>query len=880
MDAIIQGLVSVDDPEVIYKDFITIGHGATADIYKATNVITSEIVAIKRYTIKGSKMQEDDWRDIEKEIKIVSGCSHEHVLAYHGSYFKNETVWMVLGYCVGSCQDILKVFDKPFKEDEIRAVCYQTLLGLEYLHSKKKVHRDIKSGNILLNDDAQIKLADFGASADLINEGTASSFIGSPYWMAPEVILAMENGRYAYPVDVWSLGITLIELAETKPPLFNMHAMSALYHIPQRDPPTLQSPTWSADFVNFLSRCLLHEPSQRWTTTQLLQHPFLAGMASQGPEILRSLVQRSKAAVKKKDHDILLLPPARQLSEAEEEAGAKAGAADGAAGAADGAAGTGIGADNVSAGGGSEGSAAGTSATIEPNSPSSSSIAPSSTWTPDSTPVPADSKPKSTMAMAPLREESSLSSRLDTIKLSAQVAREQIDAHGGESVLLRQQMHELRKMRSKQDETLKNLKRKQQGDLEALVKQQQLQMDGLMRVHELEENSALRQRRQELDKLQRTQALERGYHEEELRKVSNKRVKDFRILLKAKLADYKKELKRRSKEKNDDSPDAKKARTKLLLDLETNLNATFEAEEMSRYTREMESLRAKQEVTEEKLKFEHLQQELDIKESHLLARIALIADHKTTSQQQHLREQLGAVHSLHLESQRSRHDLETSQQAATHERQRVELQHKHMKQNKKLHQKMKSVSLEDEQVWERFRRVSSATSSSGPTGMPVGSPAPAEVFGSVSSNSSVSRRALRENQRKLQTGLREARTGFVQDETIKLNKQQSREFEDLINQQKDERTHLLLYLQRQRDALLRTHAEEQAALVARNTTESDAADKYKAMEVKNFRQAKDNTLQQRAAQIDSFTSDRAPRMLAEAIVPKDIAELCKLPEEP
>lgn len=824
MDAIIQGLLSTDDPDVMYRDLATIGHGATADIYKATSISDGTFVAIKRFKMSGNKLQEDDWRDMEKEINFVKKCSHEHILSYFGSYYKAETIWMVLEYCAGSCHDIIEVFKQPLLEDEIRSICYQTLLGLQYLHEQKKVHRDIKSANILLTDSAMVKLSDFGASADLSRgEGSASTFIGSPYWMAPEVIMAMETGRYSYPVDIWSLGITLIEMAETKPPLFSMHAMSALYHIPQRDPPTLQAPTWTADFVNFLSHCLLHEPEKRFTVAQLLDHAFVKNMAARGPGILRSLVQRSKDAVKKIDLDTLekqlQATPIRQLSV--QETPAEAAASGRVAVAVAATAGEGAEPDAEAEADGGAGDAQGLISM--PSTP------------------------------APALQPGQMMGRLDTMKLTAQVAREQLENHGqGESAALRQQMNELRKMRQKQDEALRVLSRKHLSDFDAFQRRQQDQLDGLVRVHELEENSALRQRRQELDRLQRTQASERGVLEEELRKISNKRVRDFRALLKTRLADHKKELKRVSKEKGEETPEVKRTRAKYLENLEAQLNATFEAEEMSRYTRETESLRARQELTEEKLKYEHLEQELSVKEAHLIARINLIAENKTIAVQAVQREQVLALHSLHLEAQRARHHLELEQFSYRHERQRQDLQNRQLKANKKFTQRMKHVTLEDQIVLERFRR-----STSTPTA-PV---------------STMTRRERENHKREL----KDAKSGYVQEETVKMSRQHTRELEELERQQEDERNHLLLYLQRQRESLQRTLKAELDAQDGRFRTESDAAEKYKLMEMKNFRQAKENTLAQRRAQLQGMETERATRILTHVIVPREIGDVCVMP---
>lgn len=160
------------------------------------------------------------------------------------------------------------VHKKPLREDEIAAICHDSLRGLEYLHIKSRIHRDVKAGNILLTENGTVKLADFGSASI---SSPANSFVGTPYWMAPEVILAMDEGQYDGKVDVWSLGITCIELAERKPPYFNMNAMSALYHIAQNESPQLnQSSDWSDLFRSFVSSCLRKNPAERPTSNSML----------------------------------------------------------------------------------------------------------------------------------------------------------------------------------------------------------------------------------------------------------------------------------------------------------------------------------------------------------------------------------------------------------------------------------------------------------------------------------------------------------------------------------------------------------------------------------------------------------------------------------
>uniref|UniRef100_A0AAR2LY56 Serine/threonine-protein kinase TAO3 n=1 Tax=Pygocentrus nattereri TaxID=42514 RepID=A0AAR2LY56_PYGNA len=229
-----------DDPEEVFCDLHEIGHGSFGAVYFARNSYSNEVVAIKKMSYNG-KQTTEKWQDIIKEVKFLEQLRHPNTIEYKGCYLKDNTAWLVMEYCLGSASDLLEVHKKPLQEVEIAAITHGALLGLAYLHSHNMIHRDVKAGNILLTEPGQVKLADFGSAS---MSSPANSFVGTPYWMAPEVILAMDEGQYEGKVDIWSLGITCIELAERKPPLFNMNAMSALYHIAQNDSPTLQSNEW------------------------------------------------------------------------------------------------------------------------------------------------------------------------------------------------------------------------------------------------------------------------------------------------------------------------------------------------------------------------------------------------------------------------------------------------------------------------------------------------------------------------------------------------------------------------------------------------------------------------------------------------------------
>eukprot|EP00918_Siedleckia_nematoides_P017313 GHVU01037203.1.p1 GENE.GHVU01037203.1~~GHVU01037203.1.p1 ORF type:complete len:968 (+),score=169.62 GHVU01037203.1:22-2925(+) len=298
-DPDIDALFCKDDPERTFNDLREIGHGSFGAVYYAKHGASKEVVAIKKMSFSGRQSTEK-WQDIIKEVKFLTKLKHKNVIQYKGCYLKEnlKEAWLVMEYCLGSASDIIEVHKKPLGEDEICAICRDVLGGLVYLHSLARIHRDVKAGNILLTENGTVKLADFG-SASLVCP--ANSFVGTPYWMAPEVILAMDEGQYDGKVDIWSLGITLIELAERKPPLFNMNAMSALYHIAQNESPTLSGGDWSDDFRNFVDSCLAKNPSDRPNSDECMQHIFIA-TSDESPAVLMDLIQRTKEAVKKFDN--------------------------------------------------------------------------------------------------------------------------------------------------------------------------------------------------------------------------------------------------------------------------------------------------------------------------------------------------------------------------------------------------------------------------------------------------------------------------------------------------------------------------------------------------------------------------------------------------
>uniref|UniRef100_A0A8D2PB97 non-specific serine/threonine protein kinase n=1 Tax=Zosterops lateralis melanops TaxID=1220523 RepID=A0A8D2PB97_ZOSLA len=231
--------------------------------------------------------------EIKLEINMLKKYSHHRNIAtYYGAFVKkspagqDDQLWLVMEYCgAGSVTDLVKkTKGNCFKEDWIAYICREVLRGLAHLHAHHVIHRDIKGQNVLLTENAEVKLVDFGVSAQLDRTiGRRNTFIGTPYWMAPEVIACEENpdSTYDYRSDLWSLGITAIEMAEGAPPLCDMHPMRALFLIPRNPPPKLKSRKWSKKFLNFVESCLVKHYLHRPSTETLLKHSFIRDMQNE-----------------------------------------------------------------------------------------------------------------------------------------------------------------------------------------------------------------------------------------------------------------------------------------------------------------------------------------------------------------------------------------------------------------------------------------------------------------------------------------------------------------------------------------------------------------------------------------------------------------------
>ncbi|XP_076034019.1 MAP4K3-like protein hppy isoform X13 [Oratosquilla oratoria] len=268
--------ISRRNPQDEYELIQRIGSGTYGDVYKAKRLITNEFAAIKVIKLEPG----DDFTIIQQEILMMKDCRHPNIVAYFGSYLRRDKLWICMEYCGGgSLQDIYHITG-PLQERQIAYMGRETLRGLEYLHRMGKMHRDIKGANILLTENGDVKLADFGVSAQITATiSKRKSFIGTPYWMAPEVAAVERKGGYNQLCDIWAVGITAIELAELQPPMFDLHPMRALFLMSKSGfkPPTLKDKTkWTQNFHNFVKLSLTKNPKKRPTADRLLLHPFVA----------------------------------------------------------------------------------------------------------------------------------------------------------------------------------------------------------------------------------------------------------------------------------------------------------------------------------------------------------------------------------------------------------------------------------------------------------------------------------------------------------------------------------------------------------------------------------------------------------------------------
>lgn len=298
-------LLTLEQPRDRVKLIEVIGRGNYGTVYKGSVVGIRRMAAIKVVTMKYEELAET-----LLEMEILRDCKHENITEFLSSFADDTRLWICIEFCeMGSLDHVYRNVTRGLSEEEIASIVYDTTQGLCYLHYRHNIiHRDIKAGNILIDKQGVCKLTDFGVSSRLRSlVSRTNTFIGTPYWMAPEVICtgtAGGNSRnanisYNYKIDIWSLGITAIEISQKKPPLSDLHPMRALELIPSA-PIGLEKPkNWSKTFQSFISSCLIKDPNERPTTMQLLEHPFIKNYGQMNRrEIIKKLALLSASRSK------------------------------------------------------------------------------------------------------------------------------------------------------------------------------------------------------------------------------------------------------------------------------------------------------------------------------------------------------------------------------------------------------------------------------------------------------------------------------------------------------------------------------------------------------------------------------------------------------
>jgi len=259
------------NPNDLYTNFEKIGEGAAGEVFVAFHIPTNIDVAIKKISLGTQNVAL-----LITEISIMKSSVHDNIVRFIDSFLVEDKLWVAMEYMGGGClTDVLEIFvHLQLTESQISFVCRETLRGLRYIHHHHRVHRDIKSDNVLLGIDGSVKIADFGYAAQLTQErAKRTTIVGTPYWMAPELI---RGEHYDQKVDIWSTGIMLIEMAEGEPPYMDLPPLRALFFITTKGIPGLKNPEkWSNDFLDFMNQSLTVDFTNRPTSLALLEHSFL-----------------------------------------------------------------------------------------------------------------------------------------------------------------------------------------------------------------------------------------------------------------------------------------------------------------------------------------------------------------------------------------------------------------------------------------------------------------------------------------------------------------------------------------------------------------------------------------------------------------------------
>ncbi|CAK4098770.1 unnamed protein product [Aphanomyces euteiches] len=264
--------------ESSFDILMKVGDGAFGEVFKGIDRRTNEICAIKIIDLEAA---EDEIEDVQKEISVLSQCACPQLTKYMGSFIVGTKLWIIMEYLAGG--SVLDLMAPGINQQKCQ--------GLAYLHSEKKIHRDVKAANILLAGDGRVKLADFGVTGQLTDTMTKrNTVVGTPFWMAPEVI---QQNNYDFKADIWSVGITAIEMATGQPPHASLHPMKVLFVIPKNPPPVLEG-DFSPKFKDFVACCLKKDAAERPTALELLEHPFIKAKSEKDLSYLTELIERAQ----------------------------------------------------------------------------------------------------------------------------------------------------------------------------------------------------------------------------------------------------------------------------------------------------------------------------------------------------------------------------------------------------------------------------------------------------------------------------------------------------------------------------------------------------------------------------------------------------------